>query len=230
MDMVQYDCPYIAASETYDVEISGVHWDFDTAAGDLETRVMVAGADRDALDNALDLLGEHETIDDHRLLACRDEQALVNNRVEATTAMRTIRNNDGYLTGPFKASNGSECWHVGFDREKHADRALSELDRNNDFTVESRNTLSFAEYFDVIENVDTSKEVLDAIRALTDTERETLVTAMESGYFETPRDATVTDLASEFDVSTTGFSKNIRRGERKLLSALVDALDDVNRE
>lgn len=32
MDMVQYDCPYIEASEDYDVALSGMHWEFDTAA------------------------------------------------------------------------------------------------------------------------------------------------------------------------------------------------------
>jgi hypothetical protein len=38
MDMVQYDCPYVAASADYEVGLSGMHWEFDTAAGELETR------------------------------------------------------------------------------------------------------------------------------------------------------------------------------------------------
>ena len=105
--------------------------------------------------------------------------------------------------------------------------ALAALERHNDFTVESRDTLSFADYFDVIENVDAAKGVLDALRNLTDTERETVLRALDAGYYETPREATVTDLAEEFDVSTTGISKNIRRGERKLLCALADARADI---
>ena len=227
MDMVQYDCPYIEASEDYDVTLSGMHWEFDTAQKDLETRVMVSAADRDELDNALGMLRDHDAMDSYSLLARRGEEALIRNMVEETSAMRALRNHDGYLTGPFEARDGSEQWHVGFDRERAADDALAALERNNDFTVESRDTLSFADYFDVIENVDAAKGVLDAVRGLTDTERETVVRALEAGYYEAPRESTVTDLAAEFDVSTTGVSKNIRRGERKLLAALVDAMADI---
>lgn len=227
MDMVQYDCPYIAASEDYEVSLSGMHWEFDTAAKDLETRVMVSAADREELDNALSMLRDHDAMDSYELLARRGDEALIRNMVEETNAMRALRNHDGYLTGPFEARDGSEQWHVGFDRERAADDALAALKRNNEFTVESRDTLSFADYFDVIENVDAAKRVLDAARDMTETERETVLRALEAGYYDAPREATVTDLAEEFGVSTTGVSKNIRRGERKLLTALADAIDDI---
>ena len=227
MDMVQYDCPYIQASEDFDVRLSGMHWEFDTAMGDLETRVMVGAADGEELDNALEMLKAHEAVDEYQLLARRGDEALIRNMVEETDAMRALRGHDGYLTGPFEAYRGSERWHVGFDRGEYADAALADLDRHNDYTVESRNTLSFADYFDVVNNVDATKAVLEAMRNLTETERETIRRAMEAGYFEAPREATVTDLAEEFDVSTTGISKNIRRSERKLLRVIVDSLDDV---
>ena len=227
MDVVQYDCPYIEASEDYEVTLSGMHWEFDTAAGDLETRVTVSAADRAELDNALEMLRDHDAMDSSRLLARRGDQALVRNLVHETRAMRAIRAADGYLTGPFEASEGSERWHVGFDRGEHADEALAALERHNDFAVESRNELSFSEYVDVVNNVEAATDVLDAMRELTETERETLVRAMEAGYYEAPRDATVSDLAEEFDISTTGLSKNIRRGERKVLDAIVDSVDDV---
>lgn len=228
MDMVQYDCPYIAASDEYEVTLSGMHWEFDTAAGDLETRVMVSASHREELDNALSMLKTHEAMDEYSLLARRGDEALIRNMVEETNALAAIRGHDGYLTGPFEARDGSELWHVGFDRSEHADDALAALERNNEFAVESRDDLSFADYFDVINNVDAAKRTLAAMRGLTNTERETIQRAMEAGYYEAPRDATVTDLAAEFDISTTGISKNIRRGERKLLAALVDAMDDVD--
>lgn len=189
--------------------------------------MIVSATDREKLDNALAMLRDHDAMDQYRLLARRGEEALIRNMVEETSAMRALRDHDGYLTGPFEATASSEQWHVGFDRERAADGALAALERNNEFTVESRDTLSFADYFDGIENVDAAKGVLDAVRGLTDTERETVVRALEAGYYDAPRDATVTDLAKEFDVSTTDISKNIRRGERKLLAVLVDAVDNV---
>ncbi|WP_254532333.1 helix-turn-helix domain-containing protein [Natrinema gelatinilyticum] len=227
LDMVQYDCPYIEASDRYDVRLKGVHWEFDRTTKELETRIMVSAEDREELDRTLTMLSDHDAMDRYSLLARRGDQALIRNKIEETSAMRTLRDYDGYLTGPFEAQNGSEQWHVGFDRERIADDALSDLSRDNDFSVESRNTLSFADYFDVINNVNTAKDVLDAVRGLTDTEAKTIRRAMEAGHYETPRDATVTDLAAEFDVSTTALSKNVRRGERKLLTALVGAMDDV---
>lgn len=228
MDVVQYDCPYVEASVDHEVRLSGMHWEFDTAARDLETRVLVSAADPEELDAALDALGEHDAMADHQLLARRGDEAIVRNTVEETAAMRAIRDHDGYLTGPFEAAGGSELWHVGFDDGVDADRALSTLDRDNTFTVESRERLSVADYFDVMTNVDAATSVLEAIRGLTDTERETIARAMEAGYFEAPRESTVSDLAAEFDISTTGVSKNIRRGERKVLAAIVDAIDDVD--
>jgi len=228
MDMVQYDCPYVEASADYAVGLSGMHWEFDTAAGELETRVLVSAADREELDAVLAMLRDHDTVDGYRLLSRQGEEALIRSAVDETDAMAAIRAHDGYLTGPFEARAGSELWHVGFDREADADRALADLERDNEFSVEARESRPVADYFDVISNVDTAKAVLDAMRGLTDTERETVRRAVEAGYYEAPRDTTVTDLAGEFGISTTGVSKNIRRGERKLLAAIADALDEVD--
>ncbi|KTG30681.1 helix-turn-helix domain-containing protein [Haloferax profundi] len=229
VDMVQYDCPYIDTTVDHDVSFTGLHWDYNTARQQFESRVLVKGESVDALDEGLSALREHHNHTDYRLLSRRGDQAIIKNAVGQTSAMRAIRENGGYLTGAFEASDGSERWHIGFDRNEVVGDALSELDRHNDFTVESQATISFEDYFDVINNVDTAKSVLDAVRGLTDTERRTIQRAMGAGHYETPRGATVTDLAAEFDVSTTAVSKNIRRGERKLLTALVDAMDDVER-
>ncbi|WP_254662960.1 helix-turn-helix domain-containing protein [Haladaptatus sp. W1] len=227
--MVQYDCPYIDTTVDHDVSFTGLHWDYNTARQRLESRVLVKGESVDALDAGLSALREHQNQADYRLLSRRGDQAIIKNTVDQTSAMRTIRDNGGYLTGAFEASDGSERWHIGFDRSDTVGDALSELDRHNDFTIESQATITFEDYFDVINNVDTAKNVLDAVRGLTDTEAKTIQRAMEAGHFETPRGATVTDLAAEFDISTTAFSKNVRRGERKLLAALVTAMDDVEK-
>jgi len=59
---------------------------------------------------------------------------------------------------------------------------------------------------------------------LTDPQRETLLVALEAGYFAVPRGVTLQDLAEEFDVSDTAISQRIRRGVARLLTAeLTDA-------
>lgn len=226
--MVQYDCPYIDTSDDYDVTVSGMHWDFDTAARKLETRVLVQGEDRETLDAGLAGLAGHENMNGHDLLSRQGERALIRNQVAETDAMRAIRDQGGYLTGPFEASGGSERWHVGFDTAEAADRALADLDRENDFTVESRESITFDDYFDLVENVGPAKQLLDGARDLSDTERSTIERAYREGYFRTPRDSTLGALAEEFDVSRTAVSKNLRRGEQKLLGHVVDALGELD--
>jgi predicted DNA binding protein len=58
---------------------------------------------------------------------------------------------------------------------------------------------------------------------LTDSQREALLLAVESGYFEEPRDATLGDVAAELDISQPAASGLLRRGIKRLIvSSLMD--------
>ena len=56
---------------------------------------------------------------------------------------------------------------------------------------------------------------------LTSAQYETLVTALEAGYFDVPRRVTQTELAETLGVSDTAVSQCIRRGLTSLLSATL---------
>jgi len=56
---------------------------------------------------------------------------------------------------------------------------------------------------------------------LTPVQLETLVTALEAGYFEEPRGASVEDLASQLSVSSSAVSGRLRRGLKSLLENTV---------
>ena len=57
---------------------------------------------------------------------------------------------------------------------------------------------------------------------LTDAQHETLVTALERGYFDIPQATTLDELATEFDVSRQALSERLHRGHKALIeSALV---------
>ncbi|WP_158055860.1 helix-turn-helix domain-containing protein [Halorussus halophilus] len=67
---------------------------------------------------------------------------------------------------------------------------------------------------------------LEAVEAgarygLTDSQRETIVAAYESGYFDEPRDVTLEDLSEEFDISSRAVSKRLRRGLRNLVESTL---------
>jgi predicted DNA binding protein len=228
MDMVQYDCPYIDTTVENDVSFYARQWDFNPANEVLETRIMVEGADRGAVDNGLETLRDHEHMRGYDLLRREGDIALIRSRIGQTDAMGVIRDRDGYITGPFEIEDGSETWHVGFDRESVAEDALSALDRNNDYNVESRESMDLEDYYDLMRNVDPAISLLDGCRELSRTERRTLQAAVSEGHFTTPRDATLSTPADTFDVPKMAVSKNLRRGQRKLLGNAMDAIDDID--
>ncbi|WP_158055765.1 helix-turn-helix domain-containing protein [Halorussus halophilus] len=56
---------------------------------------------------------------------------------------------------------------------------------------------------------------------LTPEQREALVLAYEGGYFETPRAASLADLADEIGISAQALSDRIRRGNEKILGEVL---------
>lgn len=228
LDMRQYDCPFIDTTDEVDVAFSAMQWHLDTDREQLETRLLVDGEDREQLERGIDVLREHRNMTECVVLKKRDGVATVRTVIEQTDAMSIVKEYGGYITGPFEIESGTETWHVGFDDGATADRALSDLDRNNDVVVESRTDLTVAELFDLIENASEAHRFLDSCRELTETERETLVVAAESGYFETPRQTSLDDLAEQFGVSKTAVSMNLRRAERKLINATIESIASLD--
>ena len=58
---------------------------------------------------------------------------------------------------------------------------------------------------------------------LTDSQRDALLVALETGYFEEPRDATLGEVAAELDISQPAAGGLLRRGIKRLVvSSLVD--------
>ncbi|WP_254863583.1 helix-turn-helix domain-containing protein [Halovivax gelatinilyticus] len=227
LDMEQYDCPFIETTDDHDVSFRTLQWDFDSDRRELETRMMVEGDDRGTLESGLSALQNHSNMHECDLFKKHEGIALIRTTIAETNAMRVIRNNDGFITGPFEIEAGTERWEVGFDDERTADDTLAELEVNNEFTVERRSSLELDPMFDLLYNSDAAETLLEACRTLSETERQTLVVAAEKGYFDQPRGATLQMLANEFDVSDTAVSKNVRRAERKILKRVVDAMESI---
>ena len=60
--------------------------------------------------------------------------------------------------------------------------------------------------------------------ALTDTQQEALVLAYERGYFESPREVTMTDLGEELDISQQAVASRLRRGIKHVLGSTLSAI------
>lgn len=228
MDMEQYDCPFIDTTDEHSVVFSAIHWHFDTANDRLETRMIVESDSNIELERALSALCAHDHLYEYDLFMKHGGTGLVRTTIDQTNAMATIRENGGYITGPFRIEDGRECWEVGFDADDVADDALCDLERENEFTVTERTSVTPEALFDVLGNVETAADLLSACRSLSATERETLSVAVDRGYFETPREETLSSLGDQFGVSDTAVSNNLRRAERKLLDRIVTAAIELD--
>ncbi|AGB36459.1 helix-turn-helix domain-containing protein [Natronococcus occultus] len=227
LDMRQYDCPFIDTTDDVDISFSAVQWQLDTDAEKLETRLIARGDSTGALDQGLQELQSHPNMRECYILSKREDVAEIGTTIEQTNAMRAIQRNDGYITGPFRIEDGRERWHVGFDDDEAEDRTLAELERHNDFAVEDRDQFGPTTLFDLLENSDSARQLLEGCRSLTDTERETFEVASRNGYYETPRETTLEELADHFEISKTAVSMNLRRSERKILKAALGAIEGL---
>ncbi|MWV38881.1 helix-turn-helix domain-containing protein [Natrialba sp. INN-245] len=227
IDMRQYDCPFIDTTDDVDIAFSAVQWQLDTSDDQLETRLIARGESRGALEDGLKALRAHPNMRECYILSKRENVAQIGTTIEQTNAMETIQQNGGYITGPFQIEHGRERWHVGFDDDDAEDHALAELERHNDYHVEDRDQFGPTPLFDLLENSDSAMELLEGCRSLTETERETFEVASRNGYYETPRETTLDELADHFEISKTAVSMNLRRSERKILKGALSALDGM---
>jgi predicted DNA binding protein len=58
---------------------------------------------------------------------------------------------------------------------------------------------------------------------LTPKQQEALVTALEAGYFDMPREATLTEIADELKITQQSLSNRLRRGYRALIASTLTA-------
>jgi predicted DNA binding protein len=56
---------------------------------------------------------------------------------------------------------------------------------------------------------------------LTETQREALVLAYERGYFDTPREASLEEIADDIGLTQQSLSSRLRRGQRRLIGATL---------
>ncbi|MGM0398399.1 MAG: helix-turn-helix domain-containing protein, partial [Halobacteriota archaeon] len=178
LDMVQYDCPYIETTIAHDVTFYATQWDFKHDRRALETHILMAGEREETIERSISKLRQSEHFRSVDLLSKKGSVAELRSSIDETKAMRTILENDGYIVGPFVIDDGSELWNIGFDRAADADVALAELDKNNEFTVESESTIDLVDYYDITNNVEALRDVIVGLRELTDTETQTLRAAV----------------------------------------------------
>ncbi|GAB7019646.1 helix-turn-helix domain-containing protein [Halostagnicola bangensis] len=99
-----------------------------------------------------------------------------------------------------------------------------------DFEVRGESHEKISEFRSTVQGYDISIEIT-AVHALlaihedgyelTDTQREALVLAYEHGYFDSPREASLEDVAEELGITQQSLSSRLRRGHRRLIGGTL---------
>jgi predicted DNA-binding protein YlxM (UPF0122 family) len=180
-------------------------------------RILSAFADGDSGVGLLELAGEdveafveglagQEEIETLTPLSRTDERALVQFETSMPLLLFPIQGSGVPLELPFDLQEGEASWEITASHER-----LSKLGEQ-------------LEEFDIPYKVETVRERIEDEQLLTDRQRRLLRTAVESGYYDTPRDCTLTELAEAVGIAKSTCSETLHRAEGKVIKRFVERL------
>ncbi|USZ67237.1 helix-turn-helix domain-containing protein [Halorussus salilacus] len=153
------------------------------------------------------VVGEMERHDDIvrlDLQQASEDAALIEFETTAPLLLFTVQESGMPLELPFTIRDGQATVEVTASR-----------DRLSSFTTQLD---AFGMSFDV----EYVREMVDSESLLTDRQRELLSAAVERGYYDTPRECSLTELAEEAGVAKSTASETLHRVEEKIIKQYVE--------
>lgn len=157
---------------------------------------------------------ESPLVSDHRLIS-KSDVALFEIIAYRDSSLFTLADVGAELISA-KASDAGLSLAVSVPREEGVQSFIDQIrSRHPDVTLHSQEERKR----DGNEN-ELEYDINSPFDVLTSRQREILDIAYYSGYFETPRESTASEVADSLDISPAGFSKQRRAGIRRLLQIL----------
>lgn len=185
-------------------------------------RVLAALADDDAgtglvevvatdLDDVLSEFRASSSVVAFDVLQRANGEALVQFETGDHVLLLPARGSRVPLEMPFEIVDGRATWEVTAPRDR-----LSELGEQLD-------------YFDIPYTVDYVRQRVEDEPLLTDRQFRVVATAVEAGYYDTPRTCTLTDLADRLGIAKSTASETLHRAEGKIIRQFVEDADASSR-
>lgn len=171
---------------------------------DEDDGVGLAEITADPLQPLLDDIDGHSSVLSMDLLSRQDSTALIQFETSNPLLLFPIRGSGIPLELPFELSAGEAVWELTAPRDR-----LSTLGEQ------------LAE-FGIPFRVDRIEQQIASEQLLTETQAELIEAAVEAGYYDTPRDCSLTELSEQVDIAKSTCSETLHRAEEQIIKSFVD--------
>lgn len=178
----------------------------NTSPGATVFPFLIEYDDRKRLESMLD---NDPTVNEYELMDWTDRTGIYYIEHTPTTKLisTVVTDVNGFLVDTETKGNG---WLVELLLPSR--KALASV-----WTFANENDISL----DIIEIYNNDNAGTEMTYGLTDEQQVALQTAYDQGYFNEPRDISLSDVADELEVSSTAMSGRLRRGMRNLIAATI---------
>lgn len=165
-----------------------------------ETGVGLTEIDAADLEGVLADMRAAEDLIEMNVLDRSDTEALVQFETAHPLLLVAAADSGLPLEMPFELSEGSVVWEITASSDRLS--ALGAKLRGLGVTF----------------SIDYIQQDVESEQLLTDTQQETVETAIEAGYYETPRTCSLTELAEELDRAKSTVSETLHRAESAIIT------------
>ncbi len=143
------------------------------------------------------------TVTDFRQLTRGADNVVVQLETEQALLLVPLREAGVPVDTPFEITNGRASWELTASRDR-----LSNL-------------VDLLETVGIEPTVESIQRAVDTEGLLTDTQAAVLESAVEAGYYDTPREISLTELAAELDLAKSTLSETLHRAEGTVIREFV---------
>jgi predicted DNA binding protein len=174
-----------------------------SAFADGDTGVGLAEVTAEDLPALLSDIETDDAVDSLELLGHRDETALIQFETTAPLLLFPVHSSGVPLEMPFTIQDGEARWDITAPQSR-----LSKLGEQ-------------LEAFGIPFDVERIEQRVESDRLLTERQRELVDAAVESGYYDTPRQCSLTDLSERVGLAKSTCSETLHRAEEQIIKEFV---------
>ncbi|MFD1564880.1 helix-turn-helix domain-containing protein [Haloarchaeobius amylolyticus] len=165
-----------------------------------------------AVSEIVDAMDDHSQLTDCSLVQWDDDEATIHFETTAPLLLFSSRESGMPIELPVEIEDGQATID-----------AIGSRERLSAFADQ-------LEYFGLEYRIEHVRERFHEQHLLSDRQREVLVTAVDAGYYDTPRCCSLTDVATRLGIAKSTCSEILHRAEGRIVKGFVNELPDVATE